>query len=359
MLKRLADNYEVICYRFGHAELCKHSATLEIAQDVANKDIHRTAFLGSEIDFDYFKKQWGNLTNNAYSQGNMECVFPHILFVGKLYAESAIPESLKFLSLRFAYRDSKKHLCGLSLQIDANRPKAWMLGILRQGNAAPQNRQVYLYLGPDHELVHFEKRLSWKAMLANLIEEIGSSTIAPIIRALFKADGTINLSLLELLDNHLHTNRYLNPVELIGLYHDPQNTLTALNTQGINGCNAYLDNWVSKLPHNKAVQQKILDLSAHLKGDINNTAYYISEYLLQTREITLSLSATSCLLSAIVNDDLLRSALDLLEFCVDELNDSKTVREFCLIKTTETIKKLRPEPENDSDSDNQPLAYSY
>jgi len=359
MLKRLAGTYEVICNRFGHAELCKHSDTLVIAQDIADKDLPRTAFLGNSVDFDYFKRQWSNLTNNAYTQGNMHCIFPNIFFNSKLLGESEAPELLHFQGLQFGYRDSKKHLCGLSLQIDLDHPKVWMLGILRRGNALPQNRQVYLYIGPDYELPHFDKKITWKDMLENLIEEIGSSTIAPIVRTLFKADGTINLLQMQLLNNNLHLGKFLDPLNLITIYHNPQNTLIALNTQGINGCSAYLENWRSALPHNNAETQKIKNLSAHLKADINNTALYILEYLMQTREITTANSATSCLLSAIVSDDLLRSALDILEFCVDDLNNSKKARETCLIKITQTIKKLHQEPEPDYDSDNQPIAYGY
>lgn len=355
--KTLTGNYEVIAHKLGYGVLCMPSNERD-AKDTIAKDFPRTSFLGNENEYRILQFKW-SMPVTPYAQGNIDCGLPTLLLPARQYARHENnPESLKFLSIRFAYINANKQACGIGLTVDLHEPRRWVLGIMSNNNAAPKERQVTLYVGPNYD-IEYTKNITWKTMMSDLVRVIKSSAISPIIRAVLKADGTLNMPLFNKIYATFENHRLVNPADLINHYDDLDTTLTTLNAQCIIGCDRYIESWISKMPHNTSERQNIIDLCEHLKRDSKSTAITLQNFLNASDDISYSVSSVSCLLIAIIESDLLRGALDLIEFTVEDLKNSKEVREDCRVRILNMIaEKLNPAEESDSD-EVRPISYDY
>jgi hypothetical protein len=121
-------------------------------KNVIERDIARAFFLGNKKAHETYKDEWLNTIDKAYSQGNHDggSIFVplHQTFppVKEIKDETIL---IKYADIRFGYVDAEGNLCGASILFDKDNPQHWLIGILRKGNKAPDERQITLITSAD------------------------------------------------------------------------------------------------------------------------------------------------------------------------------------------------------------------
>lgn len=237
--------------------------------------------------------------------------------------------------------------CGLNIKVRTNDPRNWMIGIIINGTAMPKDRDVILYLTPykpweiqepevdlknmlaaTSEFSYFNEAVSIPQFLSSIAQEIHAEGISSLITMLIEADGTINIPLVEIISQSLTLdNTELDTI--LTICNSPKSIQTVLNTRAIMGCKLFLSQFLANLPHNTDAKEKIIQLLRSLEKDPIYTFESLFDYLARTDEITTEYSATSCLLSTVVECKFLRAALNLAQHSKESLAD-KDQRIICL-----------------------------
>lgn len=117
--------------------------------ELITKDLVRTQFLGSILDAKTHVQQWlveGN--DQFYAQGNINAgnLFMFIDPTAPLKKnDEEIQEAIqKTQRIQFAFVNDKGQLCGLSLHYRVDDPTQWIVGLIKDTQKAPKERDIYL-----------------------------------------------------------------------------------------------------------------------------------------------------------------------------------------------------------------------
>ncbi|MDQ2994206.1 MAG: hypothetical protein M3R00_04575 [Pseudomonadota bacterium] len=312
-------------------------------------DLPRVAIIGNEEVSATFQRLWSDVNDGTYFQGNMHCPFPPTMLTNKYYkefdqAQKKTGEEITpplCINAFFGYLDFEGKPAGLALVVKTvPLPQTWMLGINRNSTGVPHDRREYLYSSPNLRLHPFRTGISWQKMQLSLVDEIANDAIASIITNLIEEDGNINIILFNLLCTSLAPVSFVEPQTILQAMES--STLAVLNGKAIEGCELFL------LHSSRSAQKPIKRLRDKLMQNTDDTVKILSNYFNNTADIDWQHSSTSCLLTCIFKNKLLRTELALTQESLAALQNSKTVRADCLAQIISNLHVLDDYTDDDS-----------
>lgn len=192
----VCGNMEQLFFAFDYPGIVAHSD----AQDVSDKDIPRTSFIGSEADAKQHLKLWQQkLARNYYAQGNMTAGVLQLLFGPEPFKKSTETFEeckMQYVCRDFAYIDDQQQACGFMVMYRRDDPSQWVIGCLKKGQDIPKNRKVMLLssFDPGSAIKKPVPGVTIKAvsLVENpLMEQLGAAIPREVLKKVLNTNGEI------------------------------------------------------------------------------------------------------------------------------------------------------------------------
>lgn len=172
-----------------------------------HKDFSRTPFVDlNNKPYSQYQASWLKNPDELapkvscdYMQGNMSgSLFTELLF--KHLCD--LSDNLDFLeakkTLSFSYLDDQDSPCGFTLTFDPT-DAMWVAAIIRNAHQDPESRKVLILSSHDVKNFPYEKMIKADTLSERIAAQVGSTSIALLMEALFNENGTVaNATCIEL-----------------------------------------------------------------------------------------------------------------------------------------------------------------
>ncbi|MDR3442599.1 MAG: hypothetical protein P4L65_06235 [Legionella sp.] len=213
MLYSVKGNAKQIFGGFNYPELVEETSS----RGIIKKDLFsRTNFLGTEAQAKQYVTLWQQSDlEQHYAQGNMSagilsCLLARLSFEEELQDQ----DHKKYVYEHFAYLDDKQQTSGLIVLYRPDEPSQWMIGLIKNPQAAPEAREVLLLSSFDLSVCienpEFELSVVSTSFANNpLMEQLNSSLIRDLLHHAITDEGVVNshFSRLRLVLQTIHAAR--------------------------------------------------------------------------------------------------------------------------------------------------------
>lgn len=205
MLHLIQGNSDAVFKAFG----CDFIVTAGSSSHDVSIDIERVFFFGTADDCQYHIDTWQNnvkSNHTHFAQGNMSAgnlfyLFGTYPFLMMNNDEDESPQIIHYhnnrVNIGFAFVNNAKQLCGLSLYYLNNDPSKWMIGLVKNTNLAPSEREVFVLSRVDPEpYLKKEMPVSIKPVAINdnqLQTAINEPHLMSYVEQIINSDGDINI----------------------------------------------------------------------------------------------------------------------------------------------------------------------
>lgn len=201
MLYLVRGNAVQLFSAFGRQEMI---AATEEASHILKLDLHRTYFLGNAPQATQFINAWEQtVSGQYYTQGNMSGgILCYLLGNEPLRVQDETEEEYykNYVRKAFAYVSDNQQTCGLMAMYRRDNPSQWMLGIIKNTTASPEDREIILLasfnLTPYLQESEFGVSVATSIAHLNdlLKKELDARIPTDLLRSAFTLDkGEINL----------------------------------------------------------------------------------------------------------------------------------------------------------------------
>ena len=181
---------------FGQEWMTIESSDTCMDPELMERELSQTRFLGTENQALYFLETWKAHVKGAYYlPGNMSAsnLFCLTGMSQPFLKATESPEEYQEnnVHLHFAYVNEMEELCGLMLMYRKDEPARWMLGLMKNGHLAPQDR-IVIFLSSfdlDPYLMIEEQKINVSSVSPSqdfLREQINSPIIHALLHNIFK-----------------------------------------------------------------------------------------------------------------------------------------------------------------------------
>lgn len=165
---------------------------------VIDGDLSRVQFLGTSKKAAYYLEQWKNIAPAlSYLQGDMTAeslkwmTFPRVLFQQQNETVEEAMAQIKMIHL--AYVNSQNELCGLMVSYRKETPNQWMIGLIKNTNALPEDKHVVVLSSFDPKYFMIEQKdgltsQSTDYEISQFIQGMGYPFLEKTITRLFVRD---------------------------------------------------------------------------------------------------------------------------------------------------------------------------
>ena len=213
MLYSVKGNAKQIFGGFNYPELVEETSS----RGILKKDLFsRTNFLGTDAQAKQHVTLWQQSDlEQYYAQGNMSagilsCLLARLSFEEELQDQ----DHKKYVYEHFAYLDDKQQASGLIVLYRPDEPSQWMIGLIKNPQAAPETREVLLLSSFDLSVCIENPEFKIPVVLTELstsplMEQLNSSLVRDLLHHAMTDEGevTAHFSRLRLVLQTIHSAR--------------------------------------------------------------------------------------------------------------------------------------------------------
>lgn len=184
-IKKMHGNYAELIAKLGMPKVFLEQYAADKLMPEIKKDIARTVFYPTRhYTYEHFRQAWLNNPDAAFTQGNMDsAVFPISIITSFAMKD---PEKYEHLlsnrkDLRFAYFDQTGSLCGYTLCYSSETPEQWCICIMRNTQAAPEEREVFVYTAEELTPVQEDELLEPEEAFGEILQALDSRDVQELL----------------------------------------------------------------------------------------------------------------------------------------------------------------------------------